>query len=203
VAEAGDAEVADLHRAVAEPHDVRGLQVAVHDALLVGVREGGGRLLGDVDDVGDRQRVMLVVLQELAEVAPVQQLHHQIQHAVGLAEVVDDGHPAVLEGRGHPGLAAKPFPQNTGEGLVVVVAQRFEALDGDLSAQRLVPGTPHLAHAASTDQVEQPVPALDQPGLPHLLRSPPSLSPALPWLVQYGELSSEFVRCRARAGSEP
>ena len=119
----------------AEPHDVRGLQVAVHDALLVGVREGGGGLVGDLHDVGDGQRVVLVVLQELAEVASVQQLHHQVQHAVGLAEVVDDGHPAVLEGRGHPRLAAKPLPQDAGERVVVVLAQRFEALDGDLSAQ--------------------------------------------------------------------
>ena len=46
---------------------------------------------------------------------PVQQLHHQVEHAVGLAEVVDDGHPAVLEGRGHPRLAAEPLPQDTGE----------------------------------------------------------------------------------------
>ncbi|GHB32345.1 hypothetical protein GCM10010306_026960 [Streptomyces umbrinus] len=85
----------------------------------------------------------------------------------------------------------------------MVLAQWFEALHGDLSAQRLVPGTPHLTHPPSTDQVEQPVPALDQPGVPHLLRSPPSLGPALPWLVQYGELSSDFVRGPPRAGAEP
>ena len=183
-AEAGDAEVADLHRAVGEPHDVGGLQVAVHDALLVGVGEGGGDLVGDLDDVAHGQRVLLVVLQELAEVAALQELHDQVEDAVGLAEVVDDGDPAVLEGGGHPGLAAEAFPQDPGEGLVVVRAQRLEALHGDMTAQRLVARTPHLAHAAAPDQVEQPVPALDQPAVPHLLRSPPSLfappSPARP-----------------------
>ena len=132
------------------------------------------------DDVGDRQRMMLVVLQELAEVAPVQQLHDEIQHAVGLTEVVDDGHPAVLKCGGHAGLAPEPLPQDPGEGLVVMVAQWFEALDGDLSAQRLVARTPHLPHAAATDQVEQPVPALDQPGLPHWCRPPPSRVPCPP-----------------------
>lgn len=146
VPESGYAEVADLHRAVAEPHDVRGLQIPVHDALLVGVRQSGGRLLADLHDVGDGQRMLFVVLQELTEVAPVQQLHHQIEHTVRLTEVVDDGHPAVLEGRRHPCLAAKPLPQDAGERVVVVLSQRFEALHGDLSAQRLVPGTPHLTH---------------------------------------------------------
>ena len=43
VAEAGDAEVADLHGAVGEPHDVRGLQVAVDDALFDGCRRGRRR----------------------------------------------------------------------------------------------------------------------------------------------------------------
>ncbi|CAM5446975.1 hypothetical protein SVIOM342S_01247 [Streptomyces violaceorubidus] len=75
------------------------------DALIVGVGECGGDLLGDVDDVGDGQRVALVVLQEPAQVVSLQQLHDQEEHAVPLAEVVDDGHPAVLESGGHPGLA--------------------------------------------------------------------------------------------------
>lgn len=53
VAEARDAEVADLHRAVGEPHDVRGLQVAVDDALFMRVGERGRDLVGDLDDVRD------------------------------------------------------------------------------------------------------------------------------------------------------
>ncbi|SCE11448.1 hypothetical protein GA0115242_122117 [Streptomyces sp. SolWspMP-5a-2] len=134
----------------------------MHDALPVGVGEGGADLVGDVDDVVDRQRAPLVVLQELAEVAAVEQLHHEVQDAVGLAEVVDDGHPAVLEGRRDPRLAPEALPQHPGEGLVVVRARGLEALDGDLSAERLVPGAPHLAHAAPPDQIEQPIAALDQ-----------------------------------------
>jgi hypothetical protein len=174
-AEAGDAEVADLHRAVGQPHDVRGLQVPVHDALLVAVGEGGGDLLGDVDDVTDGQWPLLVVLQELAEVAAVEEFHHQVEDTVGLAEVVDDRHTPVLQGRRHPGLAPEPLAQHAGERLVVVRTQRLEALHGDMPPERLVPRAPHLAHAAAPDQFEQPVAALDQPAVPHLPRSPPSV----------------------------
>jgi hypothetical protein len=131
----------------------------VHDALPVCVGERRGDLVGDLDDVGDRQRTQLVVLQQLTEVAALQQLHHQVQDTVGLAEVMDDGHPAVLERGGHAGLAAEPLTQDPGEGLVVMRARRLEALHGDLTAQGRVPRTPHLAHAAAPDQIEQPVPA--------------------------------------------
>lgn len=134
VAEPGDAEVADLHGAVRQPHDVRRLQVTVHDALLVGVGERGGHLVGDVDDLVDRERLP-VRLHQLAEVVSLQQFHHQVQHPVGLAEVVDDGHSAVLQGRRDPGLAPEPFTQDAGEGRVVVRAERLQALDGHLAAQ--------------------------------------------------------------------
>lgn len=173
VAEAGYAEVADLHRAVAEAHDVGGFQVAVDDVLLVAVREGRGDLLGDLHDVRDRQRVLLVVLQELAEIAAVQQFHDEVEDAVRLAEVVHDGDAPVLERGGHPGLTPEPLPQHAGEGVVVVGAQRFEALDGDVPAQGLVPCPPHLPHAAAPDQIEQPVSAVDEPGLPHVARRSP------------------------------
>lgn len=99
------------------------------------VGERGGDLLGDVDDVRDGQRMALVVLQEPAQVVALQQLHDQEEHAVPLTEVVDDGHPAVLERGGHPRLAPESLPQDAGEGVVVLRAQWFEALDGYAAAQ--------------------------------------------------------------------
>lgn len=105
------------------------------DALLVGVAEGVGHLFGDVDDVVDRQRVLLVVLKELAEVAAVQELHHQVEHALVLTEVVDDGDAPVLESGGDPGLPAEALAQDAGEVLVVLGAHRLQAFDGDLTAE--------------------------------------------------------------------
>ncbi len=138
------------------------------DALPVGVAEGVGDLFRDVDDMLDGQRVLLVLLQQLAQVLPVEQFHDEVEHALVLTEVVYDGDAPVLEGGGHPGLAPEALAQDTGEVLVVMGAQGFEAFHGDLTAQRLVEGAPHLAHTAAPDQFEQPVPALDQPGVRHL-----------------------------------
>ncbi len=143
------------------------------DAPVVGVGEGGGDLLGDVEEVGDGQRPVVVPLQELAEVVPVEQFHHQVEHAVVFAEVVDHGHPAVLERGGDPGLAAETFTQRRHGPGVGLPSQRFEALDGDLAAQRLVPRPPHLTHATAADEVEQPVPALEQGVLLHRAPPPP------------------------------
>lgn len=183
VGETGDAEVADLHRAVGEPHDVGGLQIAVDDALVVGVAEGGGHLLGDVDDHVHGERARAVVLQELAEVAAFEEFHDEVEGAARgavVAEVVDDGDAPVLERRGDARLATESFAQHLGEVVVLLRSERFEAFHGDVPAQRLVPGAPYLAHAAATDQIEGPVPALDQSGLRHVLKSPPLSCHALP-----------------------
>ncbi len=183
VGEAGDAEVADLHGAVGEPHDVGGLQVAVDDALVMGVAKGRGHLLRDVDDHVHGQRSGVVVLQELAEVAAFEELHDEVEGTAGgavVAEVVDDGDAPVLEGRGHARLTPEPLAQHLGEMGVLLRPDRLEALHRDLPAQRFVAGAPHLAHAAAPDQIERPVPALDQSGLRHVLKPPPLSCYALP-----------------------
>ncbi|CAM5409857.1 hypothetical protein SANTM175S_09128 [Streptomyces antimycoticus] len=119
MAEAGDAEVAELHGAVGEPHDVGRLQIAVDHALVMGVSEGRGDLLRDVQHLGDRQRAALVVLQQLAEVTALQQLHDQVQRALVLAEVMHHRDPAVLQRGGHPRLQAEALAHHTGERGVV------------------------------------------------------------------------------------
>ena len=82
----GDAEVRDLHPALLVQQDVLGLDVAVDDALLVGILE---RL---ADGRHDGQRLLgreLPGLQELPQVHPIHELHQQVIQAVGLAEVID------------------------------------------------------------------------------------------------------------------
>lgn len=153
------------------------------DALVMGVAEGGGHLLGDVDDHVHGERARLVVLQQLAEVAAFEEFHDEVERAARgavVAEVVDDGDPAVLEGGGHARLAPEPLAEHLGEVGVLLGADRLEAFHGDLSAQRFVPGAPHFAHAAAPDQIERPVTALDQSGLRHVLKPPPISCYALP-----------------------
>ncbi len=107
----------------------------MHDAPPVGVGEGGGHLPGHLDDFGDGQWMVSVVLQELAEVAALKQFHHEEQRSVGLAEVVDDGHSPVLEAGGDARLPPEPLAEHTGDGLVLPGVDGFEALDRDLSVQ--------------------------------------------------------------------
>ena len=51
----GDAEVGDLHPTVGGDHDVLGLEVAVHDAVRLGVREPGEHPLHHADELRERQ----------------------------------------------------------------------------------------------------------------------------------------------------
>ena len=53
---AGQAEVEDLHDLLVADHHVLGLEVAVHDAGLVGGRHARGDLAGDREQLVERQR---------------------------------------------------------------------------------------------------------------------------------------------------
>ena len=86
-AHARDAEVGDLHQAVVHHHDVRRLDVTVHDVAVVRVGEAVGDLGGDVQRQLDRQR--LARGQDRAQLLAFQELHGHVGHALGLADVVD------------------------------------------------------------------------------------------------------------------
>ena len=77
-----DAEVGHQRRAVVQ-QDVLGLDVAVDDAVPVGVVERGGDLGGDPDGVGDRE--LLLATQPVAQRLPVHERHHVVRGAVHLA----------------------------------------------------------------------------------------------------------------------
>lgn len=132
MAEPGDPEIADLDRAVGGPDDVRRFQITVHDGLFMGVGQRGRDLFGDLDDVRDGQRLTAVVVHQLTEVTAAEQLHHDEERAVVLAEVMDDGDTAVLERGRDPGLTAETFAQHLEERRFVPWPQWFEAFDRDL-----------------------------------------------------------------------
>ena len=90
----GDAEVAQLGRAVGIEEDVGGLDVPVEDAGLVGGGQGVGHVDADVEDLGPRQRALAV--HAVVERAAGQVLHDQVRVAgVGGAGVVHGDHRGV------------------------------------------------------------------------------------------------------------
>jgi hypothetical protein len=70
----GESEVEHFDRAVRARLHVRGFQIAMDDAVLVGRFEGGGHLSRDGEGVGDRQRSLR---DARLERRAVDELHHE------------------------------------------------------------------------------------------------------------------------------
>ena len=104
------AEVEHLHRAVRRDLDVRGLQVAVDDALLVRGLERVGNLPRDRQRLGDRRgRVhaagSAATRDPLRERLALDQLEDQAAHAVRLFDAVDRADVRMIQRGEHPRLA--------------------------------------------------------------------------------------------------
>ncbi len=165
---ARDAEVHDLDGAVVRDDHVRGLDVAVHDAVLVRV---GERLqdTGD-DDQGLLGPGRLGVEEEVADRAPLDDLHHDVRHRhaahVVLAGVVHGDDRMVVEAYHRLGLA-----REAGLGRRVLGQVGTEQLDRDRAPEPYVLGRENLGHTAPTQSVGQPVPAVaDQSAVTPQLR---------------------------------
>ena len=105
----GQAEVGDLHAALAVQQDVLRLDVAVDDALLVGVLQGVADLRHDPQRL---LRLQVAVAQQLPQVDAVHVLHDEVVEAAGLAEIVDGDDVGMAE----PGQGAGLAVEALGEG---------------------------------------------------------------------------------------
>ena len=88
--------------AVAREHDVSGLQVPVHDPVLVGVaeplRDSGSKL----ERFGHRERF---ALHSFGEASPAEKLHRDKEDSVvGFVDLMDDADVRMLEGGGGGGF---------------------------------------------------------------------------------------------------
>ena len=151
-----EAEVEQLDEVrLAAPHrevDVARAQVAVDVADRVRLHQRLADLDQDVGDALDRE--LLLAREHAVERLALEQLHREVEPAVGrAAEVVDLDDVLVVDLGDRRRFAAEPLDRE-------VVARQLvvEDLDRDLAAQRHVLGAVDRAGAALTDALQKEIP---------------------------------------------
>ena len=149
----GEAEIQDLEPTVRGHHDVRGFDVAVHDAAGMGCPKGFREAVHDLEGLLQRRWLPPCVLRQgLARHVLHRDEPDRTLFPFDLVDLVDDGDARVGEGGGCPRLAQEP-----GVGLLVglhVVPQR---LQGHGAVQPDVLGEVNLTHATAAEPLEDAV----------------------------------------------
>ena len=146
---ARDAEIHQLHAALARDHDVRGLDVAVDDAAVVHVIEGARDL--HRDDRGDVVGQAAAALEQVIQVDAADVLHHDEERAPLAMEVVDMDDVFVLEAGQGAGLALEAGGQ-----LLVRADRGLERLDGHHPVELLLDGAVDDGHSAGRHLLHNP-----------------------------------------------
>ena len=139
-----DTEVGDLHLAARRHHQVAGLDVPMHDALVVRGGKALGGLVDDLQRVGDVE--LLLALQYLRQALALDELHDEERLFVLLSDEVDLDDVRVVQRRHRTRLAQETLDQ-----VLVVRQRRRQLLDGDITAQRRFVALVDHAHAAATE----------------------------------------------------
>ena len=93
--EQGQPQVEDLHGAAGREHQIRGLDVPMHQAVLVRVVEPDRRLADDLAGLGDGQ--LAVPAGQIGQVHALDVLHHQHRLAFDLPGVHSADHVGVID----------------------------------------------------------------------------------------------------------
>ena len=145
----GQAEVQDLGLAPRAHDDVRGLEVAVHDAAGVGDRE----CVGQLDRDRERgKRLERAAAHELLERRALDVLQHDVVEAVGLPDVVDGLDVGVVEDRAQRRLALEAPPGRLARRRVGT-----QRLDHDHAAEAHVERLERRGLAALAQRLEDPI----------------------------------------------
>ena len=140
----GDAEVGQLEDAVVADEDVRRLEIAMDDAVIVDMLEGRADLEGDVDRVAPREAAAM--LDQVVEPAPLDELHRVPVLSVFVAGVVELDDVRMRELGERLDLALEAL-----EEAGVLGELGGEDLDGGASAGDFFLGEMDASHAAATD----------------------------------------------------
>ena len=142
---------------VLEHDDVRGLDVAVDDAVVVDIVEAPRNVVADLRDVMGRQQPLG---DPISKVCALDELHDQIElrplRVLHIGAGVEQGDQVVM-------VQACVDPD-----LILVAAQIAgihswcrDELDGDVAAQKLIPGTVNGSHRTAPDLLAEAIPAAD------------------------------------------
>ena len=142
----GDAEVGDLGRPIGGDHDVGRLDVAVNDALLVGVVEGVGGLRQDAEHPLRRHGSLF--RQPLIHGRPVHVLHGDVRQVVLLLHVVNGDDAGMGEDSRRSRFPEKALPQAFLLFRGALFAQ-LDGLDGHRPPDVRIDGVVHHAHGAT------------------------------------------------------
>src|SRR3989442_182089 len=179
-----DPEVHDLDAAVRGDAHVRRFDVAVDHAAVVGVRQRLEHLDHDIELALERQR--LVLGDDRAQVAAVDQLHRDEELVLGFAEVVDRDDVGVLQHAGGARLAQEALTRVAG-----ATHLGGGEPEGDVAPQHRVVGLPHDAHGALADELVQL----------ELAESPVLLGLGHPTGIRTGRAARSPARCRPPPGA--
>ncbi len=153
----GEAEVDDFDEvgpgADLLEDDVLGLEVPVDDVGIVRFGECRESLAKNVDDAPGREGPVFV--RHTREIAPAQELHHEVELAVGsLAEVDDADRVRMIEAAGRAGLG-----DEARGGVLLADEVRVDDLHRDRTSEVRLLGSVNPTHAADADQLQNEVSA--------------------------------------------
>ena len=142
----GQTEVEDLRAAIGRHEDVRGLQIAMHDAAGMRRRQTLRNLLRQIDGLADGKRAR-ARLKALGQGLPFEQLRHQVVDAALGSHVVHRQDVGMVQGR-----RRARFPREPLEAHRVVGDVRRQHLDGHVAPEPGVVRPVNLTHAARADR---------------------------------------------------